>query len=502
MRCPSLPHPALRRRRGIVIDRTMVNARTLLLPAYGDPEGTATRRDLWRLWGPMSPVRSLMLMNPGPGIHPGHRGVLNTYDLVHVFRRLLDRASLKFDTDWFTGDGKGWSIHQAVASGLAEHLERETALWASLEQPEQPLSTYRELVDRGSAALEPTQMYLYGPEQCADPAFPYDAFDQDTPLHWRIGRRVVAGASSGEPTLVPAQICDLFPVRRSGEHRIWLSNSTGLACGRSLAHATRAALVELIERDAVSVVWFSGRQLRPLPSDPDRWCPRIARLLRAQTAVTASVRLFRCDTAVPGTEVVVAAQLDRRRSRFAFSIGCGAGVTTCEAAHAALAEYMQSNRLVEMLSGNEWWPGMEDLIDRYDLGDQPIADTISDYMACMMLYGTSTHQRFVVDWMDGTSEDAAPSCGCASAHDAALDDLLHALDAAGVTVIRVELGGWKRGGNFAPKVVRVVTPELMMLPHPSHRPLGHPRVVAAAAGVHGTEEASCRQSGALPVPMP
>ncbi len=87
--------------------------------------------------------------------------------------------------------------------------------------------------------------------------------DQETPeLDWMQGLRL----SDGNPVLLPVSLC----IRRPQQPQavaIPSAVSTGCAAGPSLEAATLAALLEVIERDAVALWWMGGRRGRTLGLD-------------------------------------------------------------------------------------------------------------------------------------------------------------------------------------------------------------------------------------------
>lgn len=157
--------------------------------------------------------------------------------------------------------GRGLSLADTRASYAMEMIERASS-YASvgpegilgLTRP-QPLrlARYSELVQEGTAALDPNSIPL---------EVPY----ADQPLYWLEGHTPHAGST--RPVLVPAQMVYLF----SNLDEVALftsSSSTGLASGNTLEEAKVAALTEIIERDAEATTTYDrSRCFKAVTDDP------------------------------------------------------------------------------------------------------------------------------------------------------------------------------------------------------------------------------------------
>jgi ribosomal protein S12 methylthiotransferase accessory factor len=144
----------------------------------------------------------------------------------------------------YGGGGSGVSATAARAAAIGEAVERYSA---SVADPERlVVATAREL---GPGAVDPARFALYSNRQYATPGFPYVRFDRDTRLAWVEGKAL----PGVEPAWLPAQLVHLVSDR--DEPRICRATSSGLACHRTPAEATLAALLELLERDAFMLTW-------------------------------------------------------------------------------------------------------------------------------------------------------------------------------------------------------------------------------------------------------
>jgi ribosomal protein S12 methylthiotransferase accessory factor len=142
------------------------------------------------------------------------------------------------------GGGSGRTRHDARAAAIGEAIERYSA--CIVDPDAWVVASAREL---GSRAVDPGRFALFSDSQYRTAGFPYLRFDRDTRLAW------VEGVSlpEGEPAWLPAQLVHL--AGHQSEPPICRTTSSGLACHRTTAQATLAALLEILERDAFMITW-------------------------------------------------------------------------------------------------------------------------------------------------------------------------------------------------------------------------------------------------------
>jgi ribosomal protein S12 methylthiotransferase accessory factor len=101
-------------------------------------------------------------------------------------------------------------------------------------------------------AVDPESFALFAHEQHASGRLPFVPFTRSTRIRWARGRSLTTGADAW----LPAQLVYL-PWRRlvEGEEAVGYSTSSGLACAANADEALRAALLELVERDAFMITW-------------------------------------------------------------------------------------------------------------------------------------------------------------------------------------------------------------------------------------------------------
>ncbi|MBM7517265.1 YcaO-like family protein [Nocardioides nitrophenolicus] len=112
----------------------------------------------------------------------------------------------------------------------------------------------RELADAGHRLLGPRDLSFFADWQHERAGFPFTRFTEDVEIAW------VEGRGDDGPVLVPASWAHLN--WRTGSRRrdpfLHHVNYAGIATGQGVADATRRGLLELVERDALSLWWHLG----------------------------------------------------------------------------------------------------------------------------------------------------------------------------------------------------------------------------------------------------
>jgi ribosomal protein S12 methylthiotransferase accessory factor len=114
-------------------------------------------------------------------------------------------------------------------------------------------ASYLDLLTAGEPAVDPAEWVLYSSAQYATSDFPFVPMTADLRVRWVEGRDL----ASGRPVLVPASLAYL-----NFRHPTYASEPPtngvilpGIAAGRSREDAERAAIAEIVERDAVTLWW-------------------------------------------------------------------------------------------------------------------------------------------------------------------------------------------------------------------------------------------------------
>ena len=137
---------------------------------------------------------------------------------------------------------------RARAASIGEAIERYSATFV----PDGlPTASAAEL---GACVASPESFALFHERQHV-PGFPFARFTRSTRMSFVEGFSL----ADGRPAYLPAQLVYLHYGR--SDPPIGYPTSNGLACGPTLAEAVLAALLEVVERDAMMLVWANRLSL-------------------------------------------------------------------------------------------------------------------------------------------------------------------------------------------------------------------------------------------------
>lgn len=257
-----------------------------------------------------------------------HAFPLAVPDILAVIRNRRGRSA-----------GKGRTDDQARVGAIAEALER----YVGVARADDPVHFAHRSALEGDA-IAPSDWSLYSQAQLdaaqewralnAPAAWVPQRFDPDA----RIGWTQVYDASDGSPGWAPAALCwHQFP-ETAGALVPGRGDSNGCAAGQTATDARLQGLLELVERDAVGIWWWS-RSRRP-EIDPDSlndpWISQAFTHLSAMGYVPALQDLTH-DLNIP----VVAAIAWPKGDTGPLLLGFGAHLSPQVAASRALTEVMQ-----------------------------------------------------------------------------------------------------------------------------------------------------------------
>lgn len=216
----------------------------------------------------------------------------------------------------------------ARALALAEAAERYAA-WEPAD-PAYTWATPAELQGRGRV-LRYADLPACSAQEYAHPQCPVRPFDPDARIRWVRGFDFL----TGEPVWVPACMASYRLPSPEPAERFWYPISTGHAVHTDPAAAVFAAVAEVVERDAIALLWL--RRL-PLPRIP-------AAALGAQAAplldwcadhhVTASVFDATTDIGLPTAYCVLSSPFDPVLRTL---VGCSSGLSIEQTAAKALLD--------------------------------------------------------------------------------------------------------------------------------------------------------------------
>jgi ribosomal protein S12 methylthiotransferase accessory factor len=169
---------------------------------------------------------------------------------------------LRFDRSAEPGFGRSRSYRTSQVTAVLEALERYGGVDPGGKRP-QVRGSYRELA---ATALDPASVGVHPQESYAAPDFPYLPVDHDRPLWWSWGYSF----ARQEPLLVPETLAYYYSHRTraaEGEKAHYYEVSNGCALGSCPEEAILHGLLEVVERDAFLLTWYT--RTSPPRIDPD-----------------------------------------------------------------------------------------------------------------------------------------------------------------------------------------------------------------------------------------
>lgn len=148
---------------------------------------------------------------------------------------------------WEAGSGTGLSASEALVPALVEALERRAA--SSVDRDRLKIATAAEL---GEYALPLESLPKCSDREMRSRRCGLSKPVMDQPMRWIEGTSLLTGRNIAIPhSLVYLRTDPLAP-----HERLQVPISTGLAAHNNLARAISCALLEVIERDALSIMWL------------------------------------------------------------------------------------------------------------------------------------------------------------------------------------------------------------------------------------------------------
>jgi ribosomal protein S12 methylthiotransferase accessory factor len=247
----------------------------------------------------------------------------------------------------FSGSGTALTPEAAMVPALAEFLERYSA--TRYDPAQFVVASAREL---GDEALDLDTIPRCSERELADPKCPLVAPDKTAPIRWVRGIRL----RDGRMTYIPAVMVYHGLAAETVAERITLSISTGCAAYPTYEGALVRGLLEVIERDAIALVWLVRLPLPRLDVDvmPDAlaacWKLGLQRVRDLQY-------LFFDATTDLGVPTVYALQIAPNDSRVTTLVSCAAACEPAEAV-AKVVRDMAHIRVAfqrERVIPPDWW---------------------------------------------------------------------------------------------------------------------------------------------------
>ena len=264
-------------------------------------------------------VQSLQTRFPYPGEPPIYTAEARLSYLAHDFGLKQIKVG---------GSGAALDESHARISALCESVERYCL---NADRSDIIADTYGNISQRFNA-LNPATCPLFHPDQY--PVVGVDPFTPDTKIAWTWA----VALPQGSPILIPAEFVYLRHPALPEECHLVTTISTGAACGSSAADATVRGIYEIVERDAMMIMWLNRFPVpRLLVASQSNLGQFIARYLRP---TTLGYRLFWLtnDLQIPACMAIL---LEGQPGKQRIFVGLAANLNPEKAAMNALMEAVE-----------------------------------------------------------------------------------------------------------------------------------------------------------------
>jgi ribosomal protein S12 methylthiotransferase accessory factor len=269
---------------------------------------------------------------------------------------------------------------RARAASIGEAIERYSATFV----PDRLTVTSTE--ELGARSVPPESFALFHERQHV-PGFPFAPFTPTTRLSFVEGFSL----ADGRPAFLPAQLVYLHYDR--SEPPIGYPTSNGLACGPTLAEAVLAGLLEVVERDAMMLVWANRLSLPRLTWLDD---PTI-RALDERAFAPTGLRYAAIDTSVFfGVPAAIGVVHGAVGDRAAIGVGAGCAPTISDAWRTCLAEAFAVHRWLRGLLADSPSP-IERVEDVRSLEDHTLFHGTPDRAGALAFIEASGDERSTAD---------------------------------------------------------------------------------------------------------
>ncbi len=440
--------------------------------AVAGPAFTPLSVALERLEDAVSPLVGIVRQTMRTMHAPDETRLPNSACDLASARRTLGVTAVEY------GSGADRDESGARAAAIGEALERYCGMYVPPERVR--VATARAL---GDAAVDPARFGLFRDDQLARPGFPFAPFTLDTRTTFVEGESLEDGSS----VQLPAEVVYLGRVA-PGPRPIAYSTTSGLACGPTRDEACLAALLELVERDAVMLAWNNRLSLPLLEWSDDPGAVDLEHDYFEPTGLRYSV-LDGC--AFLGVPVAISVLHGPPGSRAALALGAGCASTVQRAWLKALSESFGVYR----------WLGME--LASAPEAPLPSAAEVKTFDQHMLYYADEERAR-LASFLDASStrtalRDVRPLEGSTPREQ--IEAVLRRLARHGISAYAVDVTT-PDVASLGLHVARVIAPELCQLDvwHEA-RFLGCTRLYTAACDV-GLAPAPLEPADVNPHPHP
>ncbi|MFC0265536.1 YcaO-like family protein [Alloscardovia macacae] len=360
-------------------------------------------KDMLETYSPFGEIKTVLTsLRPGIGFN-GYQGSATAMSLDHVLRRITGLPSLPagLDRDIY-GGGKGLCMEDSVLSSLGEAIERMIGAFSSLDlrrNNDEEWASVNDLDRDGKKFIGPDELKLFAMEQFKNPNFLCEVWEKDAKLLWIKGTNLL----NGDEIYVPSQLIHLFYIRQTGEARIGVSSSGGLATHRNSCASLAHGILELIERDAANLSWFCKIPPRPIRFDRKLRDRDIERWLESAKRAGTDITFYAHRTDCKGVTVVTAISVEKDLDEYCYLAGGGVGVTPEQAIRSAIAELVQSERMVRIPLIAPNWRLVHGFNRLFGIHKEADNDDFDNFIQVVPFYGYSDNQK-KLDWYLRDSE--------------------------------------------------------------------------------------------------
>jgi ribosomal protein S12 methylthiotransferase accessory factor len=313
------------------------------------------------------------------------------------------------------------------------------------------------------------------------PGFPFARFTRSTRLSFVEGFSL----ADGRPAFLPAQLVYLHYGR--SDPPIGYPTSNGLACGPTLCEAVLAALLEVVERDAMMLVWANRLSLPRLTCREDP----VIRALDERAFQPTGLRYSAVDTSVFfGVPAAIGVVHGGAGDRAAIGLGGGCAPTIGDAWRTCVAEAFAVHRWLRGLLAEAPHP-IERIEDVRSLEDHTLFHGTPERVGGLEFLEASRHER--------STRDVPRLPGDTPGELVA--EIVRRLAEQGVSAYAVDVTS-PDVEELGMKVARVVTPELCALDVFGAAPYRGGRRLYRAAFEAGLLDAPLAYDDLNPLPHP
>jgi ribosomal protein S12 methylthiotransferase accessory factor len=150
----------------------------------------------------------------------------------------------------FRGGSAGLNSARSINGAFGETMERYSL--SIYNEGDIMYGSFYDLYRKGLNVFDPNKIKWFADDQYISEGFPFKKFKRDTKVGWCEGINMI----SKEKILFPAQyVHGYMPL--NDEDRITYSTSSGCAAAETIEEAVLKSICEVIERDAVMMIWYA-----------------------------------------------------------------------------------------------------------------------------------------------------------------------------------------------------------------------------------------------------